>query len=450
MRSYERLAEIIEEYIQQKKYDELRHRLEYANTFELTRAFSKLSSGIQCQFLELIELEKSARIMKLSLRLGIPLKSFLNRASKEYVIKLLAACDPDDARILLQLLPNKEAAETLNTMPVAEASTIRKLGIYPGDTTGSLMNPNVISLRETQTLKEALEEIRGNAKAEMVFYLYVTDKDKHLKGVVSLRKLVTSDPGLRVQDIMDTRIVFTRTSMDYQEVREIFEKTGYLALPVLDFAGKLAGMVSRDDVTQKLQQETEAELFHISRVSPQEFHGAPLHKIIPLRLPWLGASLIGGLLNALILSQYTQLLGVLIVLTLFIPVLLGLAETVATQTSTLIIRGIATGLLENNRLRGLIFKELLTGLILGLLSGLLLGTITYLWTQTIIVGIILAISVTISITLATLLGTAIPLIFKALDIDPALASSSFVLTSSDLCTISIYLITSAQLLSLLG
>jgi magnesium transporter len=447
MWSYERLAELIEQKINDRRPEELQQRLQYANIFELTRAFAILPPEIQSRFLELIELDKSVRIIKLSLRLGIPLKPFLKKATPEFLVKLIAACDPDDARKLLHLMPDKEAQETLETMPIAEATTIRKLDIYPRDTIGSLMNPNVISLLETLSIKEALEEIRTNVKAEMVFYLYVTDKETHLKGVVSLRKLVTAEPELSVKDIMDTRFVTAQTSMDYQEVKDIFEKTGYLALPVVDFAGKLAGIVSRDDVTQKLQQETENDLFHINRVSPQEFHGAPLHKIIPLRLPWLAASLIGGILNAMILNQYTHLLEVLIVLTVFIPVLLGLGETVATQTSTLIIRGLAIGLLENKQIRSLIYKELFTGLVLGLASGLALGGFAYLWTHTLVVGIILMLSVTLSITVASLVGTIVPLIFKALDIDPALASSSFVLTASDLGTISLYLLIAAQMLS---
>ena len=308
------------------------------------------------------------------------------------------------------------------------------------------MNTKVVALTDDMTVDESLRIIRKHAEAEMVFYLYVLDNEKKLKGVVSLRRLVTSPPHQAIRALMIPSAVSITTDQPIHEISDVFEKTGFLALPVLDSYNRLLGMVSRDDVMERVQKDTEKSFFKISGVSTEEFHGAPIYKIVPFRLPWLGASMIGGLLNAFILNHYTPMLSVVIVLTLYIPVLLGLSETVGTQTATLIVRGLALGQMENREFRRLILKEISTGMILGFLSGITLGLVTYVWLgKTVIVPIVL-IAMTLSVTMASLIGTCFPILLKSLKFDPALASSAFILTTTDLCTIIIYLVTATNLL----
>jgi magnesium transporter len=259
--------------------------------------------------------------------------------------------------------------------------------------------------------------------------------------------LVLAPPHETVKTIKSKDIISIYVHQSLDEIMEVFEKSDYLAIPVVSKSGKLLGMISRDDVLQRQQDDTEDDLFRLNRVNPEEFRGAPLLKIIPFRLPWLAASMLGGLLNALILSHYTKLLEVVIILSLYIPVLLGLAETVATQTSTLIIRGIETGQLASMRFRQMLFKEIFVGLLLGFISGVILGVLTYLWTGMANIGMILTFSVCLSVTIASIFGTVVPLVMKALKFDPAVASSPFILSGSDICAISIYLYTAALMLS---
>ena len=447
MKSYERIAVSIKASLDKNEAFRLKEILGWSTNLEITRAFALLKPGFQKQVLESIPVENAAKVLSLALRLRIPLRQLFERLDPSFLAGIISICEPDDAKDLMALLTVLGQQAVKKNLTAKFIEEIDSLTSYVTGTAGSLMNPRVSSLQEEQTVEQALQTIRETVQTNSIFYLYVTDKDGVLTGIVSLRSLVLAPPHDTVKSITSKEILSIYAHQSLDEILEVFEKADYLAIPVVSKSGKLLGMISRDNVLQRKQDDTEDDLFRLNRVNPEEFRGAPLLRIIPFRLPWLIASMFGGLLNALILSHYTKLLEVVIILSLYIPVLLGLAETVATQTSTLIIRGIETGQLASIRFRQMLFKEIFVGLLLGFISGVILGILTYLWTGMANIGMILTFSVCLSVTIASIFGTVIPLVMKALKFDPAVASSPFILSGSDICAISIYLYTAALMLS---
>ena len=446
MRTSVRLVDEIKGILARKSLSELHDRLEWCSILDIIGILTQCSPQDQGTLIKSISPERLPRLFKLLLQLKKPLIPMLLTLKSEDLTLVLSQCPPQEVRMILQLLSAEQQDQVLSSVSPDLIREIKILEQYSGNTAGGLMNPSVFYLYHDLTVEQALQTIRQNTTADMVFYLYITDHKKILKGVLSLRKLVTSEPSQLIKEIMTPAHLSVIATQTVQEVEALFEETSFLALPVTDMDGQLVGLIKKDDISRKLKLDTESDLLKISRVNPEELHGAPIHKIIPMRFPWLGASMIGGLLNAIILSQYTDLLGVVITLTLFIPVLLGLGETVATQTSTLIIRGLALKEFESHQKIKLLTKEILTGLGLGLICGLLLGFVAYLWTGNKMVGLILLITLTNSVTLAGIVGTVVPLTFKAFKYDPALASSAFVLTISDLITLIVYLVTASYFL----
>jgi len=427
---------------------ELADLLKQRPLLEIVRIFSRLKPEEQEVVYDALSQERANRVVQLCLKFGNPPCKMMNQMSQPKLQAILDSLDSDDIQELTHYFKGKDKALLYSHLDSEHQSQLDMILEYPENSAGMLMETRFVSLKESMTVEEALDIIRTRTQLGSIFYLYVTNDNNELKGVIPIRRLVTTSPTSLLKDIYTPGTVVLNHQDDLSRINELFDETGYLALPVVDNNQRLLGMIQRDSILEKKQSLTEDELLTISGVKRAELQGASISKIVPLRLPWLTACLIGGLINAFLLSRYTDLLSAVIALTAFIPLLLGLGETVATQTSTLIIRSMAMGESSHQEFKSLLFKEVVIGFALGLISGIILGLIGWLWLGNMTVGLVLLVSVILAITSASLVGTAFPLGFKAFGIDPALASSAFVLTGSDLCTITIYLSTAALLLPL--
>lgn len=310
--------------------------------------------------------------------------------------------------------------------------------------------PMFFFLDQDLTVKEAIAALQDSEDYEMVFYVYVTDEHNHLVGVLSLRQLLTVPPGTLLCDIMSTNVMRVRTDMDQEEVADLVAKYNILAIPVVDDHGKLMGLITVDDVIDVMRDEATEDILRMAGTSEEELLlGYKSFQIARLRLPWLLTTLIGGVVTGTLMWYFKSTLEQVIMLISFIPVITGMGGNVGGQTSTILVRGFATGKIDFANLRQVFFKELRVGVIMGIVCGCVIASVAMIWHHNYYLGLVVGIAMVTAITVAACMGVVVTAFFKKVGIDPAIASSPFVQTVNDITGITIYFATASLFLNYL-
>jgi len=265
----------------------------------------------------------------------------------------------------------------------------------------------------------------------MVFYLYVVDERRHLVGVVSLRRLLLVPPPTPLKRIMTTDLIAVRDDVDQEEVAQQVASYNLLAVPVVDGENKLVGIITVDDVIDVIKDEATEDVFRLAGVSIQDGVLTPPGESLKRRLPWLGVNLFTAFAAAVVVSRFEGMIEQVTALAVLMPIVAGMGGNAATQTLTVIVRGIALGELSFTNARKTLIKEALVGLGNGLALGLVAGVVAWLWQGSPMLGVILGLAMVINMFVAATAGTLIPLGLRALKVDPALASSVFITTLTD-------------------
>jgi len=292
------------------------------------------------------------------------------------------------------------------------------------------------------TVRQAIELLQDAEDYEMVFYLYIVDEHNHLVGVLSLRQLLTVPPATPLQDIMTTDVLRVRTDMDQEEVAALVAKYNILAIPVVDEHGKLMGLITVDDVIDVMRDEATEDILRMAGTTEEELlYGYKSFQVARLRLPWLLTTLAGGVITGSLMWVFRATLEQAIMLISFIPVITGMGGNVGGQTSTIMVRGFATGRIDFSMLRKVFLKELRVGLIMGLVCGLTICVVALVWQRNLYLGLVVGIAMAVAISVAACMGVLVTSFFKRIGIDPAIASSPFVQTVNDITGILIYFTT---------
>lgn len=316
------------------------------------------------------------------------------------------------------------------------------------------MSVDPFFLPESTTATEAVTHIQSSEDAEMVFYLYVTDENEKLTGVVSLRDLVVAPSGKTLGSIMQSNVVSVTTDTDQEEVARQVSQYNLLAIPVVGADNTLLGIVTVDDVVDVIREEATEDFLKMAGIGKdREILMKSTWENARLRLPWLFASWIGGTAAAYIIGWYQDMLMSMVALVAFIPVIVGMGGNIGTQSSTIIIRGFATGRVQLAQVGKIILKEIRVGVLLGVFYGILLGIVAYLKFidigEPIRLGLVVGFAIFASMLIATSIGTLVPIFLRRLNIDPAIASGPFVTTSTDVLGILLYFIIANSLLQTL-
>ena len=366
------------------------------------------------------------------------------------IARLIEYASTNDQSYILGTLEEEQAQSVIDLLKTEEQEEIEELMGYPGDSAGAIMNTNVFTLYQNTTCSEALRTLQDQEEAEMVFYLYITDDDNRLVGVASLRALATTPKDTLLMDIMVKRVHSVRPETDQEDVAQIVAQYNYLAVPVLDEDDHLIGIVTVDDVVDVIRQEATEDFLQMAGAGKdREILLKSSWDNAKARLPWLFASWIGGIIAVTVIGTFEYMLESIIALAAFIPVIIGMGGNIGTQSSTIIVRGIATGRIEAGNELKVLFKEIQVGMILGILYGLLLGLFAkfrFMDTDPML-GIVVGLSLCSSMLIAAAMGTFIPLIFRKIDVDPAIATGPFVTTSIDILGVLLYFGIAGNLLS---
>ena len=374
----------------------------------------------------------------------------LENDSSERIALILQQASSNEQAYLMGLVNEKFANSVIELLQADEKEQLEEMMAYPDDSAGILMYTDVFTLHEETKAKEAINALQDQDDAEMVFYLYALDDDGRLTGVISLRGLVVTPGDTKLKDIMSRQVHAVRPETDQEEVAKIVSQYNFLAVPVVDSEEKLLGIVTVDDVVDVIREEaTEDFLQMVGAGKDREILLKSSWENARSRLPWLFASWIGGILAAFIIGFFDGILEKSIALAAFIPVIIGMGGNVGTQSSTLIVRGLATGRVNIENSFKVLFKEIRVGLILGILYGILLGVFAAIRFIDMppTLGIVVGSSICLSMLIAATIGSVVPIILDRFDVDPAIATGPFVTTAIDILGVALYFIIAGTLLT---
>jgi len=379
--------------------------------------------------------------------------SLLHILGSERIAAVLDEMSLDDAADFLGEFSENIKTELLDLMEVEEASDVKELLAYPEDTAGGIMTTEYVAILEDISAEKAIQVLRKTAPdAETVYYVYVINTKNQLVGVISLRELIIANPETLITDIMQKKVISVRVDTDQEEVARVVTRYDFLAVPVIDHDRSLVGIVTVDDVIDVIHEEATEDIYRLAGAQQVE-EDLPLPErlvaSVRSRLPWLLVTLMGGMLAGQVLRGLETELSRMVALAFFIPLLTGMGGNVGTQSSTLTVRGLATGQIEGREVILTVLKESLVGMSIGAVCGLIVGTVAFLWQGNMALGLVVGLALLGNMTTAATMGTLVPLFFRRVGIDPAVASAPFISTSIDITGLLIYSILASALISYL-
>jgi magnesium transporter len=367
----------------------------------------------------------------------------------EAIVEILESMPADDVADIIGRLPEDRSQDILDKMKKAESEEVEDLLRYDDDTAGGIMVPDFIALKEDVTAREAIESLqKEHSDVEMAFYLYVVDEYDKLVGVSSLRQLVVVPPETPLKEFMSTDVFSVQTDMDQEEVARIVARYDILAVPVVDDSNRLVGVVTVDDVIDILRKEATEDILKMAGAGEEFVETKSIFKSTRIRLPWLFASCVGGLFAFFIIGKFESSILKYAYLAAFIPVIMGMGGNIGTQSSTIVVRGLATGRLHVRDIWSVVLKELSIGVILGLVYGALIGSVAQLRYSMGALAISVALAVISSMSVAALVGSLVPMGFARISIDPAVATGPFVTTAIDIISVFFYFMIATTLLGI--
>ena len=367
----------------------------------------------------------------------------------EDIVKILESMPADDVADIIGRLPEEKSKTILDKMKTAESEEVEDLLRYEDDTAGGIMVPDFIALREDVTATEAIQSLQTeHSDVEMAFYLYVVDEYGKLVGVSSLRQLVVVAPETLLKEFMTTDVFSVQTDVDQEEVAKLVARYDILAVPVVDGANRLVGIVTVDDVIDILRKEATEDILKMAGAGEEFVETKSILKSTRIRLPWLFASCLGGIFAFFIIGEFESSLSKIAYLAAFIPVIMGMGGNIGTQSSTIVVRGVATGRINVRDIWSVVFKELSIGLILGVVYGLLIGLVAQFRYSMEALALSVALAVVCSMSIAALVGSLVPMGFARINIDPAVATGPLVTTAIDIISVFLYFLIATTLLGI--
>ena len=368
-------------------------------------------------------------------------QSLIQEFKRQEVLDVVDKMSPDDRARMFDELPAKVVRRLLSQLSPKERQATAILLGYGEDTAGRIMTPEYISLKENLTVSQTLERIRNLANAsEVVYYLYVTDVSRRLTGIVSLRDLVVAAPETTLAEIMTRDVVFVHTDTDQEEVARTIQRYDIVALPVVDSEERLVGVVTVDDVIDIIEREATEDIYALGGVQSEKdnYFQTNLLTVARRRVVWLFVLLLTNTVTGAIIRSQEALLQQVVILAAFIPLLTGTGGNVGAQSSTVVIRGLNTEEIQNMGAGKVVFREATAGILLGAILGSMATVWAYFLQGSWFVAISVGISLIAIALLASVAGSALPFLFRSLNLDPALMSAPFITTAVDVLGVLIY------------
>lgn len=348
----------------------------------------------------------------------------------------------DDIVDLIEEMPADYVSKILRNISPEEKSLVNQFLGYPEESAGSIMTIEYVSLYKNYTVKEALDHIKKvGLKKETVYSTYVIDHSRRLLGIVSLRKLVTADPDEFISDIMEEDVIYVNTDDDQEVVADLFMKYGFLAMPVVDKQDKLVGIVTFDDVMKIMELETTEDFQLRAAITPNDdpYLNTDAKKLVKSRIPWLMILMISATLTTFIINNNLDLLSEFLILSALMPMLTDTGGNAASQSTTLIVRGLATGELEEKDIFKIMKKELaVSTIIVAVLMLVVLFRVLIISKESLRVAATIGLTLAFTVYSSNLISSVLPIIAKKVGLDPAVMAVPMITTIVDATSLLIY------------
>ena len=398
------------------------------------------------QVLSLVELPQRADIFSyFELELQAELVPIIQREEVAHLLEEM----PHDRRVdLVQALEEELRDDILPLVARAERADIRRLASYPEDTAGALMTTDYAALPPEVTVREALEQLRLQAPdRETIYSIYVIDEQRTLTGFVSLEDLILARPDRLVREVMHADVISVRADQDREEVADVIGHYDLLAAPVVNGEGVLVGIITVDDIVEVLEEEATEDIYTYGAAGEHlDYLSASPLALARQRFTWLMVLVVAAFLSGFVLEHFSEVLTTVVPLAFFIPLLCGSGGNAGTQTTTVIIRGLATGELSLGDAFRVTRKETVVGLLVGLAMGVLAGGRAWFVNGDLRLCLTVGLAMVAAVVAAKSIGGLLPMALKRLGFDPALMSAPLITTILDSLTLTIYFTLAAHIL----
>lgn len=420
-------------------FKQLKEELETVHPVDIVDILEELDKKQRTLVFRLLSKEEAAEVftdMNSDMR-----EDLINALTDSELEEVMDEMYVDDTVDVLEEMPANVVDRILTVTDEETRQKINALLQYPEDSAGSIMNIEYISLRKEMTVAEAILKIRQvGINKETIYTCYVTEK-RRLIGMVDVKDLLTAGESRLIGEIMDENVLYARTLDDQEKVANMINKYGLVAIPIIDHENCLVGIVTVDDAMLVLQDEATEDISIMAGVSPNEdsYFETSVLRQVRNRTPWLMLLMLSATVTGEILGYYENAMAAMPILITFIPMLMGTGGNCGSQSSTLIIRGLAVGEIEFSDIFKVIFKEIRVAVVVGALLAFVNGIrICIMYDRDIMLAVALGVTMIAVVTIAKCIGCILPLIAKKIGIDPAIMAAPLITTITDTCTILVY------------
>ena len=431
--------EEIKELLEAKKYNALKNKLKEINSADIPVLFEDLDKEHAVKLFRILSKEQAGEAF-----------SYMDPYMKEKLIQDLTDAElksimdelfMDDTVDLIEEMPSNVVKKILKAVNKEDRKVINELLKYPDDSAGSIMTTEFVDLKETMTVEQALQRIRDiGIDSETIYNCYVLNSNRILLGTVNIKEILISKPETLIKDLMTTNVISVNTMDDQEEVTKLFDKYDYFALPVVDNENRLVGIVTVDDAINVIQDEVAEDFEKMAAISPSEesYFKTSVFKHAKNRILWLLILMLSSAVTGGIIAHYEEAFAAVPLLVSFIPMIMGTGGNCGSQSSTLIIRGLATDEIELHDIFKALWKEFRVSLLVGVVLAIVNGIRIMIQYQDMQLAIVIGVTLVATVMLAKVIGCLLPLLAKRLKLDPAIMAAPLITTLVDIFSILVY------------
>ena len=431
--------EEIKELIENKQFTQLKKELKEMKSADISEILDELDKEQAVILFRLLSKEKAGMAF-----------SYMETDMREKLIKDLTDTElknildelfMDDTVDLIEEMPSNVVTRILRNVDKNDRKIINELLKYPEDSAGSIMTTEFIDLKENMTIEQALDRIRQiGTDSETIYTCYVLDENRKLQGIISIKELLLSKEDTLISDNMETNIISVNTLEDQEEVAKKFDKYDLYALPVVDNENRLVGIVTVDDAINVLQDEAEEDFEKMAAMAPTEesYFETSVFKHAKNRIVWLLILMLSSAITGTIITNYENAFAAVPLLVAFLPMLMDTGGNCGSQSSTLIIRGLATDELEVKDVFKILWKEIRIAVIVGISLATINGLRIFAQYKNLQLACTVGLSITTTVILSKSIGCLLPLLAKKLKLDPAIMAAPLITTVVDVCSRLVY------------
>mgnify|MGYP003194742072 FL=1 len=424
--------------LQQRQYKAVRSILDVMNEVDIASLLSEFDDKELALAFRLIPKDKAAEVFA---NMDSSMQTYLVEMFSEKELKeLLDDLYMDDTVDMLEELPANLVNRILDTVSSSDRALINQLLNYPEDSAGSIMTTEYVDIRRNMTVAQAMMHIKETGiHKETIYTCYVTER-RRLIGIVSAKDLMTTDDDILIKDLMETEIISVKTHTDKEEVAKLFTKYDFLAIPVLDTDGLMVGIVTFDDAMDVMVEEATEDITKMAAINPSEktYFDTSVFTHAKNRIPWLLILMFTSIITGTVITRYENAFAAIPLLVSFIPMLMDTGGNCGSQSSTLIIRGIALSQIRFKDIFRVIFKEFRISLIVGAVLAVTNGVRIMIQYDDLNLALVIALSLIGTVIIAKLIGCMLPLLASKVNLDPAIMASPLITTLVDIFSILIY------------